>query len=209
MRKKTKIYKGFTLVEILLVMLITSIMVLGINGAFSQVKRIWTEIEIKKENYQNIRVVLETMRVELSGLYMPKKKEEQQNENKENYFELINLPDGKTVLSFYTKNISWDKGLGGSKPAKVTYIFGEDEKGENILSRTEQLASGEKVISKESKTIMLKGLSDFQVSVLVQNNETENKDWQQEYETTDTPPIAIKISLATNMIKKTSLIISL
>lgn len=136
---------AFTLVEILIAMLITSILVLGINTAYRQAHLIWQSAESKRPIYHNARIIFETLRQELSCLYFPQLPDQEPNHP----FNLSSLPDGTAELSFYTLTPSWTTAPQSSLIAKVRYSFCKDtDTDQTLLIRTEQLCSGEKNNSK-------------------------------------------------------------
>jgi prepilin-type N-terminal cleavage/methylation domain-containing protein len=183
--------KGFTLIEILLAMLITSVLVLGVNAAYRQAHLIWSSAENKRPFYQAARLITETFRQELSCLYIPSLKEEE-----DFAFELLYLPNDKTELAFYTLTPSWKASLESSRPAKVRYRFARDPgTGETLLERFEQPCGGEKIIGMESSNIVAEGLSEFRVWVIDPNSSPNRLSWTESYNTKDTPPKAFKVLL--------------
>ncbi len=88
---------GFTLIEILLVMLITSVLVLGVNAAFRQAHMLWSRAEKQRPVYQKTRLFFDTIRNELTCLYIPEIDDEQPAP-----FSLSASPDGTVRLSFLT-----------------------------------------------------------------------------------------------------------
>ena len=69
--------KGFTLMEILLAMLITSILILGVNAAYRQAYLLWSNVEDSRPAYHAARLITETLRRELSCLYFPEVAEQE------------------------------------------------------------------------------------------------------------------------------------
>ena len=110
---------GFTLVEILLVMLITSILLLGVNTAYRQGRLIWTNIESRRPIYANARLITETLRQELAGLYIPNVPEQKQIIP----FHLSCSPEGTIELSFYTLTPCWITSVRSSYIARLSYSF--------------------------------------------------------------------------------------
>ena len=183
---------GFTLIEILLVMLITSVLVLGVNTAFKQAHMLWSRVENQRPVYQKSRLLLDTMREEMTGLYLPKGDQQQQLRP----FSLSSLPDGTTRLSFYTLNPSWKNTATSSFPAKVGYEFTTDSDSEQkVLLRTEQLCSGEKAIGLKWKEIIFTGLSEFSVRAADPNSDLSSDSWKDNLECNQVPPKAVKILL--------------
>lgn len=189
-----KIPKGFTLIEILLVMLITSVLVLGVNTAFRQAHMLWSRAETQRPVYQKTRLLFNILKAELSCLYMPKIEDDQQQQPAA--FGLSALPDGTVRLSFFTMDPAWQGTSVSNPPAKVSYEFSTDpDSGQSILTRTEQLFSGEKPVAAEKKEIILKGFS----AILVQAADPESgslaDSWKNELQCSQKPPKAVKILL--------------
>ena len=183
--------KGFTLIEILLAMLITSVLVLGVNAAYRQAHLIWSSAENRRPFYHTARLITETLRQELSCLYIPPLTEEE-----DFAFELLYLPNNKTELTFYTLTPSWKGSLDSSRAAKVRYRFAKDlYSGETLLERFEQPCGGEKIIGKESSDVVAKGLSEFRVWVIDPNSNPGRPSWIESYNSKDTPPKALKVLL--------------
>ena len=184
--------KSFTLIEILLVMLITSVLVLGVNAAFRQAHMLWARAEKQRPVYQKTRLFFDTLQEELSCLYMPKIDDEQQPAP----FILSTLPDGTVRLSFLTLNPAWKNTAISNLPSKVSYEFTTDsDSGQKTLSRAEQLFSGEKAVGPEQKETILKGFSGFSVQVADPDIGSLADSWKNELPCRQTPPKAVKIQL--------------
>lgn len=184
--------RGFTLIEILIVMLITSILMLGISAAYRQAYLFWSNAESKRPIYYTARIITETLRQELSCLYFPRAAKEQESRP----FELSVLPDGTTELTFYTLTPSWKASLVSSRIAKVRYSFTRDkDTGETLLERFEQLYAGEKMIGKESSNVIVHGLSDFRIWAADPNSDITGDLWKPFYNSRNTPPKALKLRL--------------
>jgi prepilin-type N-terminal cleavage/methylation domain-containing protein len=183
--------KGFTLVEILLAMLITSVLILGINAAYQQAHLIWSSAEYQRPIYHTARLITETLRQELSCLYIP-----QISEEGNCAFELVYLPNEKTELAFYTLVPCWKGSLGSSRPAKVRYRFTRNrETGKMLLERSEQLCAGEKTVGTESSDVVVEGLADFRAWVIDPNSSPRRPSWKESYNSKETPPKALKVFL--------------
>jgi len=176
---------GFTLTEILLVMLLISILVLGINAVYSQAHIFWSRITVSQPVYANSRVVFDAIRQELSSLYLPKPSE---NEEESPPVELFSMKT--TSVSFLTLNPAWNANSVISKPAKITYRFQKPSEGVGSLIRTEQACSGEKIIGlKEREQIILDGIDSLTFEAIKGDKgkgSSENK---------EKPPQAIKLRL--------------
>jgi len=188
---RTAHFKGFTLIEILLAMLITSILVLGVNAAYHQAHLIWSSAENKRPFYQTARIITETFRQELSCLYIPPL-----TEGEDFAFELSYLPNDKTELAFYTLAPSWKGSLESSRVAKVCYLFAREQGTEKtLLERFEQPCGGEKIIGRESSDVVAEGLSEFRVWIVDPNSSPSEDLWKDSYNSKDTPPKALKVLL--------------
>lgn len=182
--------RGFTLIEILLAMLIASILILGLHSAYQQAHRIWLSAESRRPVYHNARVIIETLRQELSCLYFPQPEGGDANTP----FVLSALPDGTAELAFYTLNPSWAGGIKSSRMARVRYgVTRDQDSGEITVERFEQPFSGEKAIGKEHSDVLIKGLADFKIWVA----DSEFMEWKESYDAKDRPPRAIKIAVKT------------
>lgn len=180
---------AFTLVEILLVMMITSILVLAANAAYQQVYVVWSRIVDRTPVYQKSRLIIDTLRQELACLYWPGvvKKE------KVEAITIINEANGNTVTTFYTLGASWNAGSASSYMTRVQYIFSSDSGTEgNVLSRTEQNFSGNKPVSAVKTEIIMKGLARFSIS---DSNPKKNEE-NSEGGNIKPPPESLKVELS-------------
>jgi prepilin-type N-terminal cleavage/methylation domain-containing protein len=190
--KKTS--TGFTLIEILLVMLITSVLVLGVNTAFRQAHMLWSRVEKQRPVYQKTRLLFDTLRQELACLYLPKIEDEQQPQPAA--FSLSSLPDGTVRLSFLTMNPVWQGTYLSNLPAKVSYEFSTDQdSGKRILIRTEQMFSGEKAVAAEKKETILDGFSGIAIQASDPEIASLADSWKNELQCSHKPPKAVKILL--------------
>jgi prepilin-type N-terminal cleavage/methylation domain-containing protein len=191
---KRAIGGGFTLVELLLVLVISSVIVLGINALYRQAHMIWASVEDPRPIYHDARTIIETLRHELSCLYFPPASDANDAEEGE-AFEPISVGDNE--FAFYTLAPFWKTGLSGSRMARVRYSLAADPvTEEKVLERFERLCAGEKPIGKESRDVVARGLSEFSVSIMSdEQSESEGEDSEGSRES-GTPPRAIKVSLS-------------
>ena len=171
-------------------MLITSILILGINAAHKQANLIFSVAESNRPIYHNARLITETFRSELSSLYFPKPAENQNIIP----FELITLPGAACRLTFYTLTPCWSASSDASRIVKVRYSFTKDTDTEQtILKRFEQLYAAEKPIGKETSDVIIKGLSDFKLWVFDPNSDSSEHLWEQSCKLQHIPPKALKL----------------
>ena len=111
-------------------------------------------------------------------------------------FTLYTLPDGTVRLSFLTLNPAWKNTAVSNFPAKVSYEFTTDsDSGQRILSRTEQLFSGEKAIGTEQKEATLEDFSGITIQAADPNIGFLADSWKTDLQCSLTPPKAVKILL--------------
>jgi prepilin-type N-terminal cleavage/methylation domain-containing protein len=185
--------KGFTLIEILLVMLITSVLVLGVNAAFRQAHMLWSRAEEQRPVYQKTRLFFDTLTEELVCLYIPKIGDDQQQPAP---FDLSALPDGTVRLSFLTMNPVWKDTSVSNFPSKIIYEFTTDsDSGRRVLSRTERLFSGEKAVSPQQKETILEGFSGVTIQAADADAGAMGDSWKADLQCSQRPPKAVKILL--------------
>lgn len=190
---------GFTLVEILLVMLITSILVLGVHAAFRQARALWAQAEDDREIYHLVRVLTETLRQELCGLYVPPRNEGEEGQDRGPGFRLSAVDGEGTELCFFTLTPAWRGDVASSRPARVRYRFTADaDAGRTVLERFETLCATEKVIGSETLDVVARDLTDLKVWVVDPNAGPSADSWTDAYESDERPPKAVKVLLEWN-----------
>lgn len=184
--------KAFTLAEILLAMLITSVLILGVNVSYQQAHLIWSNTENKRPVYHTARLLTEILRQELSCLYFPPSTNE--DEDSLSPFKLSYLQNEGTELTFYTLSSFWKGTIESSCMARVRYRFIKDQDTNHILiERCEEPCAGEKIIGQESIDVITTNLSEFRAWV-VEPDSSDNS-WTESYESKDKPPKALKFFL--------------
>lgn len=182
-------HNGFTLIEVLLAMLITSILILGVNTMYRQAYMIWSSAENLRPVYHTCRLITETLRQELSCLYFPPAGQDDGPR-----FELICQPNEKTEFAFYTLTPAWRADLESSRIARILYRFTRNpDTQETVLERFEQPCAGETPIGKETPDLVLKGMADLAVWVVDPNSEPGPDAWRQSYSSKDVPPKAVRV----------------
>jgi prepilin-type N-terminal cleavage/methylation domain-containing protein len=184
-----KCHKGFTLAEILLAMLITSVLILGVNASYRQAHLTWSNIENKRPVYHTARFLTEILRQELSCLYFPPSTDE--DEDSLSPFKLLYLPNEGTELTFYTLTPFWKGAIESSCMARIRYRFFRDPDTDRILiERSEQPCAGEKIIGQESIDVITSNLSELRTWAVDPNS--SDTSWTESYESKDKPPKALK-----------------
>jgi len=194
-RQLRQSHNGFTLAEILVVLLISTIIVLGINASYRQVYLMWSSAENPRPMHQATRHIVETLRHELAGLYFPT---QDANDQAQTAFELQNLQPEQNKLVFYTLTPCWKASLWASRPVKVTYTFVRNQDSEEgVLQREEQLCAGNKPLSQTGlePDIVLHGLTELDFWIADPNAGSDELTWIQSFTATDKPPRALKVRL--------------
>ena len=189
---------GFTLIEILLAMMITTILAAGINVSYRQVSSVSNYIEQQRDIYQQGRGLMATLRDELSGLYIPVSADA--NSNQACF--ILSVTNSSQELTFFTMTPAWNQIPACGKIAKVTYSFQKTNE-TTQLGRKEQLYSGEKAIARESSLVIDEKLAGFDIQV-TDSSETNKDSWQKTYSSKSSVPKAIKIQLRYRNDKKQS-----
>jgi prepilin-type N-terminal cleavage/methylation domain-containing protein len=193
--QKAGIVDGFTLIELLIVMLISSILLLGMTSAYRQAYKIWSHIESRRPFYQNSRIIISTLRQELSCLYFPPAEDANDAAGESEKLEPLLVEENS--LSFCTLRPLWKGSLHTSRIARVRYsLMNDPMTDEAVLMRYEQPLAGEKLMGKESSDVVAKGIAEFSVSVVQDEQQESGEDEEDENDGGgDTPPKAIEISL--------------
>ena len=180
---------GFTLIEILLAMMITTILAAGINASYRQVSNVSGYIEQQRDIYQQGRGLIGTLRDELSGLYIPASADA--NSNQACF--ILSVTNNSCELTFFTMTPAWNQIAACGKMAKVTYSFQKTNETAQ-LGRKEQLHSGEKAIAQESSLVIDEKLAEFDIQV-TDSFDMNRDSWQKTYSSKSSVPKAVKIQL--------------
>lgn len=187
------IHRGFTLTEILVVMLITSVIVLSVNASFHQVHAIWVKIESPRSQFQVTRLLFETLRNEFTGLYIPPTNGETQTASP---FHLELTENDQQVLSFFSLNPSWHTSTHISKPTKITYAFIKDPSTDvGSLERTEQWWSADTAIGSERSSTVATGLLHCEFLAIGPDINAGDTSGQTTSTAKESPPKAIRVRL--------------
>ena len=172
-------WQGFTLVEMLVALTISSIIILAVNAALSQGMRLWRRVEEPRSHEEQGREIIRLMRTELAGLYMPPKKGNE--EPPLTYFH--SSQTGEFKCSFFTTTPSYECGLRPGRCARVTYEY-RCTQDSGVLIRRECLAAGQKIISESTADVLADGVSSFSFRLLT----GEGKAYQLSQEGEPKPP---------------------
>lgn len=185
--------RGFTLVELLLVLLISSVIVLGINAVYRQAHLIWASVEDRRPVYHDTRTLIATLRQELSCLYFPPAPDANDDESSAPFEPML---VGRNEFAFYTLAPCWRTDVAACRMAKVRYSLRRDPvTDENILERFEQLCAGEKLVGKEVSDIVTRGLSEFGISVVAGEQQDSPDGDPNSNKRSGAPPKVVKVLL--------------
>lgn len=175
---------GFTLIEILVAMLITTVLVLGLNAAVKQAYFLYSQAENRCPIYQKTRLLTETLRTELSSLYLPPNSQEKEDENT-----FIAEP---TKLEYFTLTPALAEAPSVSHINKITMEFTKN-KDTNLttITRTQQMFSGEKAMGSKTTSAFLDGNYDLSLQAYDPNE----KKWKDSYKSKNLLPPALKMTL--------------
>jgi len=173
------ISRGFTLVEILVTMIVTSAIALGLNGVVKQANMVWKRKENRRIEYQEIRLFTEILRTELGNLYLP-----------DNDPKTFCVEPGK--IEYFTLATALEGSVSASRIAKVGFEYGvNDSTSQTYLNRNQQLYAGKVPVGSPSSFSLVTGR--FQVKVFAYDNQEKN--WTDTYNKSKLPP-AIKANLS-------------
>jgi len=169
---------GFTLVELLVALTISSIVILAICAVSSAGWRLWRRVEDRRVFDQQAAGVIDALRVELAGLYLPGGEEG----NVPDWVYLNDQNRGEQVLSFCTTSPAYRRGGKAGRCARVTYeyrrlAFGEgapSADGDGVLVRREQLLAGEKAIAEPEAEVIARKLKSCSIECLDANGQLLN-----------------------------------
>lgn len=169
-------------------MLITSILILGLNSALRQAHVVWARTENERTIHQDSRFLIDTLRQEVACLYIPDGGEEGRS-----LFSLSRFPDGSAKFSFLTVNPVFKSGVAANVPAEVTYEYTvQADTQRKILQRSRQWYSGQIAIGQRQQDILFYDIAEFAIEVA---GETAGDiAWHDEFEATpDNHPQAIRL----------------
>jgi len=181
--------RAFTMVEILVAMLISSILVLGIHAAHRQARLVFYQVQDRLPIFREGRMITELLRNELTGVYLPPEAQPQEGDNESqntNSFNLLSLPDATSVLEFYTLTPSRRGHLATSRMARISYSYAEGN-----LTRIEQAYSGEKKLGPQYTDIISSNLAEMSYAAF----DAGAREWKPSFSSGRAPPKAIKITL--------------
>lgn len=170
---------GFTLVEILIAMLLASLVALCVHAAYRQAQLLSGRLERGRELYQMVRQVTELLRVELGGVVVPPSAGKQDAGAKAFHI-------SAHALEFFSLSPCRRGHVANSQMARVSYHFAE-----GLLTRTEQLYSGEKKLGPEYQDVVARDLAEFSLVAF----DAAEKKWKDSYSSPEAAPLAIRLTL--------------
>jgi len=184
-------HRGFTLVELLVAMAISSIVILAVCAASDAGWRLWRRVEDRRPAEEQARRIIDMMRTEWAGLYLPPAQEGAVPA----FVHFEDRDRGEQMVSFCTAMPSYYRGLPPGRCAQVTYEFrkpvSDGDKG-GVLVRREQLLAGETPIAEPTAEVIATNLASFAMEYL----DREGKPQQGGRQGAARPPRMVKLQMA-------------
>ena len=98
---------GFTLVEILVVLVISSVLIMGLHAILQQARLLWSSVEQTRPVFHEVRNLTHILRQELAGVYYPV----MEDNDAAPPLVLTSHPQGEVELTFFTSSPSWRQGF--------------------------------------------------------------------------------------------------
>jgi prepilin-type N-terminal cleavage/methylation domain-containing protein len=188
-KRRTNGSCGFTLVEVLLAVLLSTIVVLGAYAAVCRAHAVWDRVETPRPLYAVGRQILEMLRFETAALYMASSEQGQPSF-------LLHCTEDDVELRFRTQNPGSRTSSSTSRPAEVWYVFESDEGGGTAgLYRHQRYCAGDKPVGAECSELLSDRIETFRVEVSDGRKESSNESWVSQYESGDRLPQAVRIRL--------------
>ncbi|MCP4450188.1 MAG: prepilin-type N-terminal cleavage/methylation domain-containing protein [Planctomycetes bacterium] len=196
---------GFTLVELLLAMTLTSILTIGLHDALQHAFAVWKRIETSRPICTQSNMLFDRLRTELAGAYVSKPSEietpapQPQDPNSDGHFTFRAVSQDSTdcllVLEFFSVTPSWNQPLSLARPCRIRYEgWRHAQTSLCELIRTEQLYSGNQAIGPESTQTILTGFTRVKTSAATLS-EMGTAAWNRQFESQEALPNAIKVEL--------------
>lgn len=188
-RQHTRAY-GFTLVELLVALSLSTILILAAHSAFGLGLMLWRRVEAPRQFEEQGRRVLTLMRAELAGLYWPNV--EQEKVPPVVYHEQRGGSQWK--FSFFTTTPSHYRGLPPGRCVRVTYEYrtpGNGKASGAVLIRRAALAAGEKEVSEPVADVLAEGLTGCKVTL----QDAKGEPWQAEGKGRQAPPAMVAVEM--------------
>jgi len=159
---------GFTLVELLVAILISSILVLALYQGLGLGMRLWKRVEGCRPAEEQARRIISLLREELAGLYFPtlEKRDGPGFQYKEN------AQSGEWKIVFWTTHPAYKPTNLPAKCARVTYEYRivermvGQEQPEGVVIRRGQLAGGGKNLAGTGSGVIAHGLASFKLTLV-------------------------------------------
>ncbi len=176
--------RGFTLIEILLTILISSLVLTSIYGVFSSVSRARNRLEAEGLVYHQARIFFDRLGGELSSLRLSP------SGNKAVFSSGKNL-DGETFFEFNTELVSpWLQQYGSL--VRVRYEVHQSEKSADLFRSEQSLLAD---LSASEPLLFIAGLKTFQLRYFSQGS------WQDSW-SSKKPPQLLEITLELEVDKR-------
>lgn len=183
---------AFTLVEILVTMTISTVILLAAHAAFVKGREVWRHLEDGAPEADHASFLLDTLRRELGGLYLPP------TEGEAPFVGSYNEETGERRLTFFTTDGFYRPGQLRGWCNRVTYEFRLSDVGEAprwVLIRRQQPYAGEKAIGETIAEVVTDELASLQLLYFNEAAETEDRRWLPRFSASRRPPPAIRVRM--------------
>lgn len=157
--KESRRRPAFTLVELLVVLTLSSVIILAGVAASKSGWLLWRRVENRRPADQMAEQIIQMMRSEWGGLYWP-----MQPGGGSPFAHSQSGTGGERKISFCTVMPSYYRGLEPGRCVRLTYEYRVDaslETAGGVLIRREQMMAGELPISEPRSDVVADGLNSF------------------------------------------------
>ncbi len=188
--------RAFTLVELLVAVAISSLVVLATCAVSSTGWRLWRRVEDRRAFDQQAGAVIDALRVELAGAYLP-------GGEQGGGLAWVYRSDrarGEQMLSFCTTSPAYRYGGKPGRCARVTYEYRRlagsegagSASGDGVLIRREQMLAGEEAIAEPEAEVIARNLKSCTIECLGPDGRPRNESPPR----ADAVPATVKVRLA-------------
>lgn len=176
---------GFTLVEVLLGLLISSVIAGGLYAGFGAVNRANGRSLAQREVFNRFANLTDEWRSELGCGYVA--------DANEGGFVLQSDESGQVRLAFNSMNVGNENGSEYRKTGRVEYLLVKDEESERyLLIKDMQRWAGSKAISEKQRIKVIEGIEKLEVLAAVSREQTGEIEWERNFASKEKMPRAVK-----------------
>jgi prepilin-type N-terminal cleavage/methylation domain-containing protein len=176
---------GFTLVEILLGLLISSIIAGGLYAGFSAVCRANERNAVERKVFNRLGKLTDDWRVELGCAYI--------TDANDGGFELVSDENGQVRLAFNSNNVGEEAASEYRKMGRAEYIFVKDQDSDRyFLVKDIAYWAGSKAIGQKRRVVVTDEIEKLKILAAVNSTLSGEVEWNENFLSRETPPRAVK-----------------